>query len=31
MMVQGMELIKAFIGYILVKKGVWMRNLVAEQ
>lgn len=31
MMVQGMELIKAVIGYILVKKGVWMRNLVAEQ
>lgn len=31
MMVQGMELIKAFIGYILVKKGVWVRNLVAEQ
>ena len=31
MIVQGMELIKAVIGYILVKKGVWMRNLVAEQ
>lgn len=31
MLVQGMELIKAFIGYALVKKGVWLRNLVAEE
>lgn len=30
-LVQGMELIKAIIGYILVKKGVWLRNLVAEE
>lgn len=31
MLVQGMELIKAIIGYGLVKKGVWLRNLVAEE
>ena len=31
MLVQGTELIKTFIGYVLVKKGVWLRNLVAEQ
>lgn len=29
-MVQSMELIKCVVGFILVKKGVWMRNLVAE-
>ena len=31
MLVQGTELIKALIGYALVKKGVWLRNLVAEE
>ena len=31
MLVQGTELIKAIIGYALVKKGVWLRNLVAEE
>lgn len=30
MMVQGMELIKCVIGYIFVKKGMWVRNLVEE-
>lgn len=29
-MVQSMELLKCVIGFILVKKGVWMRNLVEE-
>lgn len=31
MLVQGTELIKAMIGYALVKQGVWLRNLVAEE
>lgn len=31
MLVQGTEFIKAVIGYALVKKGVWLRNLVAEE
>lgn len=31
MLVQGTELIKAIIGYVLVKKGVWLQNLVAEE
>ena len=31
MLVQGTELIKAVIGYVLVKKGVWLRNLVSEE
>ena len=31
MLVQGTELIKAIIGYVLVKKDVWLRNLVAEE
>lgn len=30
MIVQGMELIKVVIGYVLVKKNVWMNNLVAS-
>jgi Na+-driven multidrug efflux pump len=31
MLVQGTELIKAVIGYLLVKQGAWMQNLVEEQ
>lgn len=31
MIVQGMEVIKVVIGYILVKKNVWMNNLVASE
>lgn len=30
MLVQGMELLKAGIGFVLVKKGVWLRNLVED-
>ena len=30
MLIQGTELIKSFIGYVLVKKGVWLRNLVGS-
>lgn len=30
LLVQGTELLKAVIGFVLVKKGVWLRNLVAE-
>ena len=28
MLVQSMEIVKAGIGFVLVKKGVWLRNLV---
>ena len=28
MLVQSMEIIKAGIGFVLVKKGIWLRNLV---
>lgn len=31
MIVQGTELIKAVIGYLLVRKGIWLRNLVSEE
>jgi len=27
--VQGLELIKVVIGFILVKKGIWVRNIVS--
>ena len=27
--VQGLELIKVVIGFVLVKKGVWVRNIVS--
>lgn len=30
LLVQGTELVKAVIGFVLVKKGVWMQNLVEE-
>ncbi len=30
-MVQGLDLIKCVVGFILVKKGVWLQNMVAEQ
>lgn len=30
MLVQGTEIVKAVIGFALVKKGTWMRNLVEE-
>ena len=29
LIVQSLEMIKAVIGFILVKKGVWVRNIVA--
>ena len=28
---QGVELIKCVIGFILVKKGVWLHNLVSQK
>ena len=28
---QGIELIKCVIGFILVKKGVWLHNLVSQK
>lgn len=31
LMCQGVELIKCVIGYILVKKGVWLHNIVTDE
>lgn len=28
---QGMEIIKCIIGYVMVKKGVWIQNIVAQK
>ena len=29
--VQGLELVKGIIGFVLMKKGVWVRNIVADK
>jgi hypothetical protein len=29
--VQAIDLIKCIIGFVLVKKGVWLQNLVREE
>ena len=29
-MVMSVDLIKCVIGFVLVKKGVWLQNIVAE-
>ena len=28
---QAVDIIKCVIGYVLVKKGIWLQNLVAEE
>ena len=30
-LVQALELVKCVVGFIMVKKGVWIRNIVADK
>ena len=30
-MVQGLEIVKSFIGFSMVKKGIWISNIVAQE
>ena len=30
LLVQSLELVKSVIGFVLMKKGVWVRNIIAD-
>ena len=30
-MVQGLEIVQSFIGFSMVKKGIWISNIVAQE
>jgi Na+-driven multidrug efflux pump len=31
LLIQSLEFVKCIVGFVLIKKGVWVRNLVASQ